>query len=277
MHVQQMLEQADRLPSIPKLVQELLQALDDPNADAAKIAAKLQLDQALTAKVLRLANSSFYGGTRKVSSVNDAVVLLGVDALRTMVAAGGVVAAFKAPEGFDLRAFWRRSFMVAGLARWLVRRGRLRSLNAETAFTAGLMHDIGSLLMHTLDGERMREVEAAIAAGAPRGDAEQMILGYTSVEIGGALARHWHFPDALCEAVVNQPAPMAAKVPNEYAGVVHVARVCHLLLLGKQPLERLFTSAAAPVASWLELEQETLEAHWAEAADLGRDMDALLD
>ena len=277
MHVQKLLEQAHQLPSIPKLVQELLQALDDPNADAGKIGAKLQLDQALTAKVLRLANSSFYGGTRKVSMVNDAVVLLGVDALRTMVAAGGVVAAFKAPEGFDLKAFWRKSFMVAGLCRWLVRRGKLRSLNAETAFTAGLMHDIGSLLMQTLDAERMREVEAAVAAGAPRGDTEQMILGYTSVEIGGALARHWHFPDALCEAVVNQAAPMAAKVPNEYAGVVHVARTCYLLVLGKQPLERLFASAAAPVASWLELEQETLEEHWDEAAGLGRDMDALLD
>lgn len=277
MHVQQLLEQAHQLPSIPKLVQELLQALDDPNADAGRIGAKLQLDQALTAKVLRLANSSFYGGTRKVSSVNDAVVLLGIDALRTMVAASGVVGAFKAPEGFDLRAFWRKSFLVAGLCRWLVRRGKLRSLNAETAFTAGLLHDVGNLLMHTLDGERMREVDAAIAAGAPRGDTEQMILGYTSVEIGGALARHWHFPDALCEAVVNQAAPMAAKVPNEYAGLVHVARTCHLLVIGKQPLERLFGSAAAPVCSWLELEQDVLEPHWDEAAALGGDMDALLD
>lgn len=277
MHLQQLLEQAHQLPSIPKLVRELLQALDDPNVDAGKIAAKLQLDQALTAKVLRLANSSFYGGTRKVSTVSDAVVLLGVDALRTMVAAGGVMSAFKAPEGFDLRAFWRKSFMVAGLCRWLVRRGKLRSLNAETAFTAGLLHDVGNLLMHTLDGERMREVEAAIAAGAPRGDTEQMILGYTSVEIGGALARHWHFPDALCEAVVNQAAPMAARLPNEYAGLVHVARTCHLLLIGQQPLERLFASAAAPVASWLELDQELLSEHWDEAASLGRDMDALLD
>jgi HD-like signal output (HDOD) protein len=277
MHVQQLLEEAHRLPSIPKLVQELLQAFDDPNVDASRIAAKLQLDQALSAKVLRLANSSFYGGTRKISSVNDAVVLLGVDALRTMVAAGGVIAAFEAPEGFDLRAFWRKSFLVAGLCRWLVRRGKLRSLNAETAFTAGLMHDVGNLLMHTLDSERMREVDAAIAAGAPRGDTEQMILGYTSVEIGGALARHWHFPDELCEAVVNQAAPMAAKVPNEYAGLVHIARTCHLLVIGKQPLARLFGSAAAPVASWLELDEETLAEHWDEVAALGSDMDALLD
>lgn len=277
MHVQKLLEQAHQLPSIPKLVQELLTAFDDPNVDAGRIASKLQLDQALTAKVLRLANSSFYGGTRRVASVNDAVVLLGVDALRTMVAASGVVAAFEAPEGFDLKAFWRRSFLVAGLSRWLVRRGKLRSLNAETAFTAGMLHDVGSLLMHVLDAERMNEVDAAVAAGAPRGDTEQMILGYTSVEIGGALARHWHFPDALCEAVVNQAAPMAAKVPNEYAGVVHVARACYLLVLGKQPLDGLFNSAAAPVASWLELDQELLEEHWDEAAELGRDMDALLD
>jgi HD-like signal output (HDOD) protein len=276
MRVQQLLEQASQLPSIPKLIQELLQSFDDPNVDAGTIASKLQLDQAMTAKVLRLANSSFYGGTRKVSSVNDAVVLLGMDALRTMVYACGVTSAFKAPEGFDLNAFWRRSFMIAGLCRWLVRRGKLRTLNAETAFTAGLMHDVGNLLMHTLDGERMREVDAAVAAGAPRGDTEQMILGYTSVEIGGALASHWHFPDVLCEAVVNQVAPMAAKVPNEYAGVVHIARIMHLLVMGKQPIDRLFDSAASPVASWLELDQDTLSEHWEEASELGRDMDALL-
>jgi len=277
MRVQEMLEQASQLPSIPKLVQELLRALEDPNADAGAIGAKLQLDQSLSAKVLRLANSSFYGGTRKVSAVNDAVVLLGVDALRTMVAASGITSAFKAPEGFDLKAFWRKSFMVAGLCRWTVRRGKLRQLSAETAFTAGLIHDIGNLLMHTLDGERMREVDAAVSAGAPRGDTEQMILGYTSVEIGGALAQHWHLPDVLCEAVVNQVAPMAAKVPNEYAGVVHVARTMHLLLLGQQPVERLFHSAAAPVASWLELDPDLLAEHWDEAASLGSDMDALLD
>ena len=276
MRVQQLLEQASQLPSIPKVVQELLRAFDDPNVDGATIAAKLQLDQALTAKVLRMANSSFYGGTRKIASVNDAVVLLGVDALRTMVASSGVVSAFTPPEGFDINAFWRKSFIVAGLCRWTVRRGKLRQLNAETAFTAGLLHDVGNLLMHTLDGERMREVDAAVAAGAPRGDTEQMILGYTSVEIGGALARHWHFPDALCEAVVNQVAPMAAKVPNEYAGVVHVARAMHLLLLGKQPVERLFETAAAPVASWLELDQDLLAEHWDEAKALGQDMDLLL-
>lgn len=276
MRVQELLEQASQLPSIPKLVQELLRAFDDPNVDGASIAAKLQLDQALTAKVLRMANSSFYGGTRKVSSVNDAVVLLGVDALRTMVASCGVLSAFTPPEGFDLKGFWRKSFGVAGLSRWTVRRGKLRQLNAETAFTAGLLHDVGNLLMHTLDGERMREVDAAVAAGAPRGDTEQMILGYTSVEIGGALARHWHFPDVLCDAVVHQVAPMSAKVPNEYAGVVHVARAMHLLVLGRQPIDRLFDSAAAPVASWLELDPELLTEHWDEASSLGQDMDALL-
>jgi len=277
MRVQDLLDQASQLPSIPKLVLELLRALDDPNADTGAIAAKVQLDQALSAKVLRLANSSLYGGIRKVSSVNEAVSLLGVDALRTMVTASGVTAAFVPPATFDLKAFWRDSFMVAGLCRWTVRRGKLRQLRAETAFTAGLIHDIGNLLVHTLDGERMHDVDAAVAAGAPRGDTERMILGHTSVEIGGALARHWQFPDVLCDAVVDHVAPMAAKVPNEYAGVVHVARAMHLLLLGRRPVERLFESAAAPVASWLELDPELLAEHWDEAASLGSDMAALLD
>ena len=98
------------MPNIPKVVQELIQSFGDENVDSGEVAAKLSKDQAMTAKVLRMANSSKYGGHRTVGSVNDAVVLLGFNALRTMVLASGLTSAFPTPEGFNIKEFWVKSF-----------------------------------------------------------------------------------------------------------------------------------------------------------------------
>lgn len=276
MSVDTILNQAAQLPSIPKVVQELLISFDDPHVDTAAIATKIALDQALTAKVLRLANSSFYGGTRRIASAQDAVVFLGQDALRTLVLASGVTGAFKSPAGFDINQFWRRSFMVAGLCKWLVRRGELRSRNPETAFTAGMLHDLGNLLLHTLEPGRMKIVDDAVAAGAPRGDSEQQVFGCTSVEVGAELTRRWRFPDNLCRAVAEQIAPLTAREPNPYAMLVQLGKSLHTLVIGKQPANAIADVLNPAIVSALALDSNKLVQHWAETADLGKDMDALL-
>lgn len=276
MSVESLLSQAAQLPSIPKVVQELLTSFDDPTVDTATIASKIALDQALTAKVLRLANSSFYGGTRRIASAQDAVVFLGQDALRTLVLASGVTGAFKAPPGFDLNQFWRRSFIVAGLCKWLVRRGELKSRNPETAFTAGMLHDVGNLLLHTLEPGRMKIVDDAVAAGAPRGDSERQIFGCTSVEIGAELTRRWRFPDNLCRAVAEQIAPLTVREPNPYAILAHLGKSLYTLVIGKQPASAIAEVLDTAIVSALALDINKLQLHWPETAELGRDMEELL-
>ncbi|MBQ1784504.1 MAG: HDOD domain-containing protein [Gammaproteobacteria bacterium] len=164
MNTDLLLRYATRMPSLPKLVQEIIQAFNQPNVDADLIAGKVMLDQVLTAKILRLANSSFYGGRRSIESANDAVVLLGFDALRNLVIASAVAGAFQNVAGhIDFTAFWRKSYMVAALAKWLVRRCGARGPTPDTAFTAGLLHEIGSLAAAC----------AGAAAGCPGGSRGQ--------------------------------------------------------------------------------------------------------
>ncbi len=141
MNTELLLRYATRMPALPKLVQEIIQAFNLPNVDADLIAGKVMLDQVLTSKILRLANSSFYGGRRKIESANDAVVLLGFDALRNLVIASAVAGAFNKVAGhIDFTAVWRKSYMVAALAKWLIRRCCARGPTPDTAFTTGLLY-----------------------------------------------------------------------------------------------------------------------------------------
>jgi HD-like signal output (HDOD) protein len=276
MTVKALLDRASQLPSIPRLVQELLQMFDDPNSELAEIARRVQLDQALTAKVLRLANSSFYGSSRKISTVNEAVVMLGFDALRTLVLACGVTGAFVSPPGFDINAFWRRSFYVAGLCRWIVRRGPLRALNADGAFTAGMLHDVGYLLLATVDADRLQQIESAVAAGTPRAEAEMSVLGCSAPEIGAALLQRWQFPDVLREAVLHQNAPLAGDPPSAYAQLVAVAKALYTRVAEKGDAEGIEALLQADVVQALGLDVGKLADRWDELDELGGDMDALL-
>ncbi len=104
MDLKNLIDNAQKLPNIPKVVQELIESFGDENINNEAIAKKISADQVLTAKVLRAANSAHYGGNRKVGSVSDAVFVLGFNAVRTLVLASGMTGAFKAPEGFDLPA-----------------------------------------------------------------------------------------------------------------------------------------------------------------------------
>ena len=121
MNLQNLIDNAQKLPNIPKVVQELIESFGDENVSNDAIAKKISADQVLTIKVLRAANSAHYGGNRKVGSVNDAVFLLGFNAVRTLVLASGLTGAFKAPEGFDIKKFWHDSFAVAAICKWIAR------------------------------------------------------------------------------------------------------------------------------------------------------------
>ncbi|MDB5887862.1 MAG: hypothetical protein JWM03_734, partial [Rhodocyclales bacterium] len=133
-----------KLPSVPTVVQALIVSLGDEDADIGSMVARIKQDQSLCARVLRLANSSYYGARHKVGAIDDAVTLIGLNALRTLVIASGVTGAFTKVEGINLKSFWRHSMFTATLARDL---GKMVGINGEFAYTAGLMHRIGQLLI----------------------------------------------------------------------------------------------------------------------------------
>lgn len=216
------------LPPLPSVVLELVESLGHEELSAAQYAAKISRDQALAAKTLRLANSSFYGRGRQVHSVAEAISVLGLRTLRGVVTAAGLAGSFRRYPGFDHHAFWRHSIGSALCAQALA--GELRRDDGDLAFTVGLLHDIGRLALASAFAPAYAEVaQWRSDEDCPEGDAERVVLGIDHAEVGGLIARKWNFAPSIVEAIrLHHAPPDTAEVT--LTGIAHVAdAVAHAL------------------------------------------------
>ncbi|ROR32714.1 HDOD domain-containing protein [Inmirania thermothiophila] len=244
-----------RLPSLSLVVQEVLRLLDRDDADFAAIEHKLSQDQALAARVLRVANSPFYGMPREITSIHEATVLLGTHTIRNVVTTAGIIGLFPPEAGgaLDRVGLWQHAIGV-GVASQVL--GRRVGLERETAFTAGLLHDIGKLVLDTLFEPLYRRVVRRCAeADLPFIEAEREVLGIDHAEVGRRVAEHWRLPPVIVAAVAGHHAPGDA--PE--AAVVHVAdAMTRALEIGNGGCDRV---PAPDEAAWRRLglgEQEAL-------------------
>lgn len=258
LHFDQVMAQIRDLPALPAIVQDLMQNVAPDDADINVITRKVSLDQALTAKTLRFANSSFYGLQAKVTTIQQAIALIGVDAVRHVVTATALTAYFPAKNGtgFDFIALWRHSVATAVCARVLARH---LHVNQDYAFTAGLLHDIGKLVLATYF---RREYDAVIAYrklhDCPWLQAEQDVMGVDHVMAGEALAEHWNFSDSIRHAIAGHHKSEEQKV-HSLALIVHVANaIAHALDLSG--VEDDLVSQVSPVAwAGLDLSEEVYQ------------------
>ena len=221
MPVEDVIKRIYELPSIPQIVQELIANFNSSSANAETISRKIQSDPVIAAKVLRLANSVRYGAGRKVASLDSAVVMLGIDALKTLVIASGVTSTVKNIPGMDMRSFWRDSFMVANLSKVIAR--NCGGCDPEVAFTCGMLHKIGLPLMYLVKTEIMQDIESMVANGNSQINAENAKLGYNHNQVGARLAESWKFPEIITSALVNQEQPLEASPFTPYAAIVSLA------------------------------------------------------
>ncbi|KJV29992.1 hypothetical protein VI06_09545 [Aquitalea magnusonii] len=202
MQVAELFEQASgRLPMVPKVVQELIESFHKTDINIDEISDKVGHDQVLTARVLRLANTARFGGSRRVGSLDDAVVLLGFDNLRILVIASGITGATAGIPGFDMKGFWQRSFAMANTAKRLA---KLAKLDAQLGYTCGLLSNIGELVLHVAMPQQAVQIDKIVAGGADRVATERMLLGVDLTEVGAELARRWNFPDDIQQAIRDQ-------------------------------------------------------------------------
>ena len=268
-----LLEKSQQLPTIPEVVQELIETFDRQDVNLDDIAKKIALDQTLSAKVLRLANTAHYSGSRSVSSVRDAVIVLGFNVLRTLVLSCGFVTAFKAPQGFDIRQFWQRSFQSAAVCKWLARYCRE---DGEVAFTAGLMHDIGGLLLHIVYPEQAFSIDRTVALGGKRSTLESTLLGCNYFEVGSALASHWKFPRSMVDGIRLQEGPLEADSQSVLAGLIFIAQyLIHAQQAGAS-LAQLGEHFPVEVAQGIGLDVDAVLDNLEEFQHLEFDIDALL-
>ncbi|MBX8490768.1 HDOD domain-containing protein [Pseudomonas cichorii] len=208
MTLEKLFEELHSLPSIPKVAQDLMVQFDNPSSNLESIARNIEKDPVIAAKVLRLANSARFRGSRESSSIEDAAMRLGFNTLRTLVMASAVTGAFKAGPSFDLKAFWLKSFQVAGICRMLAKQ---TGADPEIAFTCGVMHNIGELLIQTGAPQVAERLNNAAKAGtAGRAANETLQLGFGYPEVGEELARRWQLPKVIQQAIAYQARPMQA-------------------------------------------------------------------
>lgn len=206
--VNDVLSKPQSIPSIPKVVTQLIESFNDPSPDIVQIAKLIEHDEGIAIKVLRLANTSKFGSARQVSSVQDASVRLGLDSLRTLVLASGLTAAVTKVPHLDLKQFWTRSFDVADVGGELAGPAGIK---ADAMKTIGMLHNIGEVAVHTAAPEQALVVVACVANGDARVAAEQKELGLTSAEVGAEMVRRWRLPEFVCDAIGEQHEPSAVE------------------------------------------------------------------
>ena len=223
MDIKDLLNQTDKLPNIPEVVRELIVALNDPDADYLDISQKVAKDQTISLKILRLVNSAYFGLSRKVASIDEAVIMLGMGKLKTLVIASGFANCASNVEGIDLPAFWSDSFQIAEIAKWLAEMTEAK-VEPDLAFTAGIIHNIGQLLLHMAQPNKAMAIKTIVnTTDISRMEAETERLGFTTADAGAALVESWKFPEELGEAIKHQNNPAALTENPQLSAILYLA------------------------------------------------------
>jgi HD-like signal output (HDOD) protein len=195
------------LPTIPRVVQRLIAALRDPDVDARKIGEALAQDPVLSAKVLRLANSSFFGGQRSMASIDAAVAMIGMQALNRLIVACGVSASFKEIPGIDMRGFWRDALVAATAANRLA--GRLEA-DPESAYVCGLLHATGHLILCQTypDIANAMFTGFAVVRGSELAAIEMDSFGIDHPTVGALWVETLGFPESVAATIRKAAQPV---------------------------------------------------------------------
>jgi putative nucleotidyltransferase with HDIG domain len=191
------------LPTMPVVLVRLNGMLQDEDVSTEKLGSLIEADQAISSKILKLVNSAFYGFRSSVSSISHALMILGFNTVRNAAISVAVIDAVRMKErreDFDLTEFWQHSIAVAVAARYLARKIQMK--DPDNAFTSGLLHDIGKLVMLQFLPELFDGAwRAARRDGMSFHEAEEKHLPIDHARIGAHLAQMWKFPAALVESI----------------------------------------------------------------------------
>jgi putative nucleotidyltransferase with HDIG domain len=222
--LKEIVSQIDSLPTLPAIYVELVDELESEDASIEKIGDIISKDIGLTAKILKMVNSSFFGLRQQITSPAKAVSLLGLDLIKAIVLTHGTFDKFKNLKypGLSLEKMWEHAMITGALAKIIAKESGLDRKASDTAFMAGLLHDIGRLLIAAYLPDSYRVIAKRIEEKSiSMVDAETEVIGTTHAAIGAYLIGLWGLPDAILEAAAFHHTPMGKNLNT--ATIVHVA------------------------------------------------------
>lgn len=232
--VDQMVQDVSTIHSLPMFYTQLSETIDHPRSSIADIAKIISEDQGLTARILRLANSPLFGYFSKIETITHAVTIIGVLQVRDLALAISVMDVFAGiPENLvNMEQFWRHSLATGLAARHIATNQREASL--ERFFVAGILHDVGRLVMYIRDPDHcLALLERCRSTGELLSLAERDFFGFDHADVGGALLRRWKIPPRVAEPVEKHHDGLKAEHYPREAAILHVADlVAHALQLG---------------------------------------------
>ncbi|MBF0525699.1 MAG: HDOD domain-containing protein [Deltaproteobacteria bacterium] len=219
------------LPPFPKTVQRALDMLKKPEVSNQQLAQVLMYDQAVTANVLRLCNSAYFGLNREVTSLRDGLTMLGHKNAHQLLVASGILPLYQGEhQGYCLAPgeLWQHSMAVATMAELLGEKVDWKDL--PLLFTAALLHDIGKLVLAQFVAEEFLLIQELVGHGKPFTEAEGLIIGMDHGQLGGLIALEWKFPEPIVSAITFHHEPEKAPTASDLTALVHLANNLVLFL-----------------------------------------------
>ncbi|WP_025563484.1 HDOD domain-containing protein [Psychromonas sp. SP041] len=265
----QLFKDVKKLPVLPYILLELMDSFSNEETRVEEIAEKVAQDQSISAKVIRMANSVTYRRGKEVESIEEAVIRLGFNQVRSIVVAASFSNVFPDITGFDKDKFWEETFITASIAKNLAKH---TTTNNETAFTCAMMHNIGELLLQTIKPVECELIREAIDSGHPRLYAQRDFFGFDYTEVGAALAKHWNFSSTFCDAIEQQLDPLSYDNPSQAAILIRLSVFMRFAWSLGLPPEVIIQRFPEPLTNAIKLDKEGVLATFTNMIEEGQDL-----
>jgi HD-like signal output (HDOD) protein len=225
--LEELKRRVNEIPPIPDLALRLLEMCRDPDVAPRDIVEVIRHEPAITMQVLRLCNSTFYGLPRTVTSLQEAMVYVGTDALVNFVLAGHLSPMYRKKNvgyGLEEGQLWRRAVGSAICAQRVAE--EVDASLAGATFTCGLLHCIGKIILNAYVADELQQILLYVEkSGTPFLEAERRILGFSHAEAGAQVAEHWNLPEEIVESIRFHADPLAAPNSPRLVSMVHVGTI----------------------------------------------------
>lgn len=257
MGIEEKLSKVEALPRIEQVLQDALNIVNQDEFDFDELAMKLSMDQLLSTSMLRMANSAQFGGRREISSLNEAIIRLGANNVRSLVRSSVLSMAFPVIKTISLKDYWSNNFEISMIASQL---GEVLGLDKNEVFTTGTLHNIGELMIHANLPDEAKIMVERIASGEDPYKVQEELLNTTVPYLGARLAHAWNFPPQMVEAIFYLPNPQKAKLSPKLAHTIRFSSDVHQVWdsLSNEDDKAIFV-ASHPCAKALGLTHDVIE------------------